>query len=303
MSLVIGAREVEFDIPSGEVLKDESISCACGILFDGEATDVLMLVVNTASSQPRLDSINSGNSSVLRTTSCRTRHISKSHHYLLSYLWKMNIRKILHFLLIFLGSVFPSILLAFGNIFAMLCGELPSLVRRANLSSGTRWHFHTRHTLRSFAPRFFGYDYTRDSFSTIGIVCEFWTTYISNTSDPSPFSFFPCAFFGRIDTFKDRQFWFQSQLEEFLNPIIFMTIALEAGLTKMPFISFLRLYGFTNIADSCISRITQGIDIGYSVIRLRLGHLLQQVAHRFTSRGHGGAAPFLAYNSIMLEVA
>jgi hypothetical protein len=33
---------------------------------------------------------------------------------------------------------------------------------------------------------------------------------------------------------------------------------------------------------------------------LRLGSLFKQVAHRFTSRGHGGVAPF-TYNSIMLE--
>jgi len=301
MSFVRRVREVEFDAPSGEVLKDESISCASGVFFDCEKPDVLFLPIDRASSLPRPTSGDFHHSSILRTSIstlrlisvCITSFLSRFCGYAASY-FLTNLNPILF------GEVFPSLLLCFGHILARLFTVYKALEFGSYFISSSGRHRFTFLPFRSSFPLFFGKYIAFNPFSAIDRIGEQWIVWnTSIVSNPAAFRVLPCRF---PDTLKDDEFRFLTLSQQATKPRVFMASILHLCGGQVHTETIRRLVGFTDIANITCSWVNEAIDKS-GILILRLGSLLKQVAHRFTSRERGGAAPFIYYNSIMLEGA
>lgn len=195
-------------------------------------------------------------------------------------------RAVAYYLLFLIGEIFCPIFLSYRHILAMFRSLFLALVSCSNffyrfwrMDSPTAGFGHS-------LSLFFGENQSCAALTTISGISKFR----SKTAESRNPSFFFCGPLGNWNPIQRFQFRAQSKPEQEFYPSIFVSFFCEAMRSEMHSEPLLRIISLSDIANRIVSWIDERIDVCvWSIIKLRLGYLLQQGAHILTSE-RGGAA-------------
>lgn len=275
VSVVIGARKIQ-RYAFANVLEHKAIPLSRGLYFRIKEADELELTVEHASSTPTFRSssvFELHNVSVSRRSLWVSVRTSGIHASLYSLLLQPRCAKVLEKLFpFFSGSVRPAISLAFRELYASFCALGNATI------SGT-----------DFLSHIFRHDASNNAFAAIASVREYRVSRYKAPDSGDPYFFLSRPIVTIINLVDNLQYWFKSQLQKTLYPVIFMAIFLQRRFRQMCCESFWRVDRLSNVTDRLVSWVNESVDKG-GIIATRLGHLLQQATHRFTSDVCGLAA-------------